>query len=111
LQGQIEDFTWLSNDKVAVVIHQDTESYLATIRVDKSQPSIKKTLRNSGIISKISASEDGNQLALVINTAEHPKELYWYNKRVIQRITNSNKWLKKKVFSNQRSVTFDDNTE
>jgi dipeptidyl aminopeptidase/acylaminoacyl peptidase len=107
LQGQIEDFTWLSNDKVAVVIHQDTESYLATIRVDKSQPSIKKTLRNSGIISKISASEDGNQLALVINTAEHPKELYWYNKRVIQRITNSNKWLKKKVFSNQRSVTFD----
>lgn len=107
LQGQIEDFTWLSNNKVAVVIHQDTDSYLATIIVDKKHPSIKKMLRNSGIITKVSASEDGSQLALIINKPEHPKELYWHNKRVTQRITNSNKWLKQREFANQRTVTFE----
>lgn len=106
LQGQIEDFTWLSKNKVAVVVHQDTDSYLATIRVDKKKPSIRKILDKSGIITKVSASEDGSQLALVINKPEHPKELYWHNKRVTQRMTNSNKWLKQREFANQQSVTF-----
>lgn len=107
LLGQIEDFTWISNNKVALVVHQDTESYLATLRVDTRQPAIRKVLHNSGIITKVSASNDGGQLALVINKPEHPNELYWHNKRATKRITNSNKWLKQREFASQKSVTFE----
>lgn len=107
LAGQVEDIAWLSNNKIAILVHQNTDSYIATARVDRQNPSFKKWIKNVGIINKVSASSDNEQLALIINKPEHPKELYRRNKRGLKRLTNLNQWLDEKTLADQQVLTYE----
>ena len=112
-EGHVQDIAWLSDRRIGFIGHQGTESFLASKRVDNKPGSYKRLLYNAGILTRLSASENGNEIALVSHKASHPKEVYWYNRYTTRRVTDSNPWLADRTLAKQKTLryTAQDGTE
>lgn len=105
LKGHVEDIDWMTDTKIGFVVHQGLETYLASKRL-KNSSSMKKLANKLDVITKMSSSKGGKQLALVVSSPAHSKEIYWHNERASRRITDSNLWLKERQLGRQREVSF-----
>ncbi len=105
MAGDCAAFEWDSASTILAVLARGVETELA--RFDATQPGAQPQ-RLAGaegkIIQSLSLSADGRQAALVVNSPNHPPELYTHSKGTLQRVTDSNPWLSSYAFAKQEVV-------
>lgn len=110
LEGQVKDIGWLSNKTLGFIVHQGTRSFLASKRINspvqKLSGNLKKLSSPKAILREMSLSEDGEHIAFKADAPDHPREIYWYFNKRINRYTDSNKWLEEKSLGKQQVMRF-----
>ncbi|MEY2786699.1 MAG: hypothetical protein RL277_2911 [Planctomycetota bacterium] len=105
MAGDCAAFEWDSASTILAVLARGVETELA--RFDATQPGAQpqRLAGDQGkIIQSLSLSADGRQAALVVNSPNHPPELYTHSKGTLQRVTDSNPWLNSYAFAKQEVV-------
>lgn len=105
-QGHIVDVGWLSDSKVVFVAHRGTASLIGQKTIGK-KPGRYKTIRKSEHpITRMTVDKNGDNLALLMSHPEYPRELFWYRKGAMRRMTDSNPWLRQKALATPQVVTY-----
>jgi dipeptidyl aminopeptidase/acylaminoacyl peptidase len=105
-KGQVRDLLWLSNNKIGFIAHQQVESFWASKYIEDDSDAYKKLYEDGGILESASASSNGKNIAWVSHRPDHPKEVYWYNGRRANRMTDSNPWLDDKELAKQEVIEY-----
>lgn len=103
-EGKFETIEWADDKTIRFVASEGVYTSVGTIASNgkKMQRRIDKV---SGTFSSQSISGDG-KIALVGATASHPNELFLFDGKTIQRLTDSNPWLANKKFGEQEVIRY-----
>lgn len=104
-EQKIEDMAWLDDQTILALAHVSTESALVTYGVDGAEQA--RTNQDDIVLRSIARNADG-RLALVADSAAHPRELFLADApdASIQRATNHNEWLDDRRLGEQRPYSF-----
>ncbi|WP_026375930.1 alpha/beta hydrolase family protein [Aestuariibacter salexigens] len=103
--GHVRDIAWLSAQRIAFVAHRGVESIVGVKSIDQNSEKFRTLLDNNGIAERITASRDGQDLAIVLHRSKHPREVYWQRGVTAARATLSNPWLRDVQLADQRTLT------
>lgn len=96
------DAEFVSDGRLAVVVHKGASSYLRFYNTDGSQESEM----SMGDLSVTGIDAGGDRIVVRASTAQHPSELYAWENNAWQRWTNHNPWLSDITFGKQSVVTY-----
>jgi dipeptidyl aminopeptidase/acylaminoacyl peptidase len=105
--GHVSHVAWHDADTILYVGDEGVETVLGEVRRDGSGRAVRLPA-GGAIITAIDASPDGQTLALVAETPQHPGELFVLsgNAREPRRVSDSNPWLATMRFARQEVVGF-----
>lgn len=121
LKAHVRSAHWSKGRELTYLVDQRVETYLASLTVPPKTPEIKTgdegvpsedsqrvLISNPGqIFTSLSSSEDGDQLALLGHSSDHPAEVFHFVKGSSpERLTQSNRWLKDVSLGKQEVVTY-----
>ncbi|MGB7327903.1 MAG: prolyl oligopeptidase family serine peptidase, partial [Rubripirellula sp.] len=100
----ISDIAWLNNDSLAFVAEDGCLAALGTVQTNGQD---RKLLIEPGtpIFTTMSRSDDG-AIAFAASTASHPDDVFVYADGQLNRLTNSNPWLKERSLGKQEVVRY-----
>ncbi|MFW6299844.1 MAG: S9 family peptidase [Oceanicaulis sp.] len=101
----IEDMAWLDDETILALAHVSTKSALVTYGVDGVEQ--RRDTQEDSVLRSI-ARNDAGRLALVADSAAHPRELFFADRADarIRRATNHNEWLENRRLGAQRTYSF-----
>lgn len=96
------DAEWLSDGRLAAVVHKGAQSAL---RIYNADGSVAEE-HDGGELILTGVQAGGNVLALAANSPRHPTEMFVWSGGAFQRWTQHNPWLSEIDFGKQRTVTY-----
>lgn len=96
------DAEFVSDGRLAVVVHKGASSYLRFYNTDGSQESEM----SMGDLAVTGIDAGGDRIVVRASTAQHPSELYAWENNAWQRWTTHNPWLSDITFGKQSVVTY-----
>ncbi|MGB7372583.1 S9 family peptidase [Pontixanthobacter sp.] len=96
------DAEFVSDGRLAVVVHKGASSYLRFYNSDGSQESEM----SMGDLAVTGIDAGGERIVVRASTARHPSELYAWENNTWQRWTTHNPWLSEITFGKQSVVTY-----
>lgn len=96
------DAEWLSDGRLAAVIHVGAQSRLRLYNPDGS---VAEEI-DPGELILTSLEAGGDTLAFSANSPRHPSELFVWNNNAFNRWTSHNPWLSEITFAPQRTMTY-----
>lgn len=101
-QAHVESIAWVDDQTIAYTAAEGVETVVGQVTLEGRVT--QRVPRAKAIFQSLSLSGDGDA-ALVAHTPQHPGEVYLLTKdNELKRLTESNPWLAKKRFANQRVV-------
>lgn len=104
-QGQFHAISWKDNKTLNFLASEGVNSSIGTLGVNGK---MNMTYDNKELsISSFSVAKN-NSIAFVASSPQHPNELFLLNSKAagLERITNSNPWLKDKQMGKQEVITY-----
>ena len=105
-EGHIRDIAWQTNKQVIFIAHRGVTSLLARKRINGNSTSYRRLLSPKEIMYKLSSSDDGKHVAIVADSNQHPKELFWYTQDSLRRYSNFNPWIKQRQLAEQKRIEY-----
>ncbi len=96
------DAEWLSDGRLAAVIHKGAQSAL---RIYNADGSVAEE-HGGGELILTGVQSGGNVLAVAANSPRHPTEMFVWSGGTFNRWTQHNPWLSEIDFGTQRTVTY-----
>lgn len=96
------DAEWLSDGRLAAVVHKGAQSAL---RIYNADGSVAEE-HDGGELILTGVQAGGNVLAFAANSPRHPTEMFVWSGGAFQRWTQHNPWLSEIDFGKQRTVTY-----
>jgi len=96
------DAEWLSDGRLASVIHVGVQSLLRIYNADGTVSEEQDP--GELILTRVEAA--GDRIAFSANAPQHPTELFVWNNGAFERWTNHNDWLSDITFGEQRAYSF-----
>lgn len=105
--GHVEDIAWKDNNTIYFLGAEGVATTFNEIRIDGSRRKVYIEGGDYPVIESFSQDESGKLFAFDVEAPDHPDEVYLYRlNRDMERLTNHNPWLDKKVFGRQEVVTW-----
>ncbi|MEQ8404191.1 MAG: S9 family peptidase [Oceanicaulis sp.] len=104
-EQKIEDMVWLDDETILALAHVSTESALVSYGVDGAEQS---RAAQQDIVLRSIARTGAGRLALVADSAAHPRELFFAESADarIRQATDHNEWLDERRLGEQRPYSF-----
>jgi dipeptidyl aminopeptidase/acylaminoacyl peptidase len=106
-EGHVRAFVWRDPQSLVYLADQGVATGVEEIRADGSD---RRALPPPGELcwSALSLSKDGQRLALVSDTPQHPFELFFFDQRTgeTRRLTDSNPWLREMRMAPQEVIEY-----
>jgi len=107
LEASAQSVGWLNDDTIYFTAATGTKQTLFSLRVDGSTPT---AMAGGGteILGNVSFDSRMRRFATLVNTAQHPNEVYLGNARNgrLNRVTTHNQWLDQVELAPQQTITW-----
>ncbi len=103
--GDIKDFRWINSHKILVITSKGTQSELLELDVRKSSWVTLISQKGLHLIT-LDTNNKGEKIYLVASKAEHPPELFVWQKDKLTRLSFSNSWLNDLDLPKQESIEY-----
>ncbi|MCF7829952.1 MAG: S9 family peptidase [Candidatus Marinimicrobia bacterium] len=106
-EGHVDHVEWTDKNTIAYIASESVWTTFNTISKDGENQ--KKLIKKEGpILNGFSLSKDGKVAAFDAESPKHPDEVFRYEfGRNLERLTDSNPWLKNKKLAEQEVVTWE----
>ncbi|UTW45623.1 S9 family peptidase [bacterium SCSIO 12696] len=105
LLGHSKDIEFLPGGDLLALNHIGTGSEIVTLKPGKSGNG-KKLNIGKRIVRSISTPKAGSGFAFIADAPNHPREVFWYQRGNVTRLSNSNPWLDEIALGKQESITW-----
>jgi len=112
LEAHVSDFAWRDDAEILALIDEGARTKLRIVTVADDVPAPESEWLYEGpiAITDLDLSRDGEGVALIGSTAEHPSEVFResepYGELEPKRLTTSNPWLEEIELAKQEVVTY-----
>lgn len=107
-EGHVKSFAWRDNNTILFVGHESCGAALHAINTTNGNIETLRAADSQPLLRSLSFDRASGRIALLADAPNHPREVFQIqlaDPQSIQRLTNSNPWLRDVRLSNQEVVT------
>lgn len=103
-RGKFEAIQWADAKTIQFIASEG--AYASFGSIGSKGKSLQKSIDKGNIALTSFSSAKNGTTAFIGSTSDHPKELFLFNGKSIERITNSNQWLEDRKLGKQEVITY-----
>lgn len=101
----VMDFHWMDDSQIVFLAEDSCSRSLGKVSTEGKRTMIVED-PTAPILEHMSVCDDGRNMAFYGSTSQHPGEVFLSDNQRIQRMTNSNPWMKERLFGKQEIVSY-----